>query len=452
MRSDEALAWLDSHVNLESIGRPRGEDRRATAPTLDRIQALMELLGSPQLSYPAIHLTGTNGKTSIVRMTTAMLMGAGLSVGSYTSPNLERVNERMAWNDEPIDDAALAEVLGLVADVEDHLASGPAGGPASGPASAPEGRLSYFEILTGAALSWFADVAIEVAVVEVGLGGTWDATNVVDGKVAVITNVSIDHVEYLGPTREGIAKEKAGIIKPGATLVLGETDPDLASIFLDRGPAEVVTRDVDFGVDKSRLAHGGRLVDLYTPGARYDEVLVPLHGAHQAQNAAVALAAAEAFLGKPLARDVVDEAFAAVRSPGRLEVVGHAPLVLLDGAHNVVGASALRVALAEEFVDAPRIFVVGLLREKEPHEMLEALGAATADHIVCCRPPSPRALDPELVAAAARDLGVEPERIEIVDLVGQAVARALAVAEPEDQIVVTGSLYTVGAARAVLVH
>jgi len=440
VRSDEALAWLDSHVNLETIGRPRGEDRRATAPTLDRIQALMELLGSPQLSYPAIHLTGTNGKTSIVRMTSALLMGAGLSVGSYTSPNLERVNERMAWNDEPIDDAALAEVLGLVANVEDHLAGG------------SEGRLSYFEILTGAALSWFADVAIEVAVVEVGLGGTWDATNVIDGKVAVITNVSIDHVEYLGPTREGIAKEKAGIIKPGATLVLGETDPDLASIFLDRGAAEVVTRDVDFGVSKSRLAHGGRLVDLYTPGGRYDEVLVPLHGAHQAQNAAAALAAAEAFLGKPLARDVVDEAFGAVRSPGRLEVVGHAPLVLLDGAHNVVGASSLRVALAEEFVDAPRIFVVGLLREKEPHEMLEALGAATADHIVCCRPPSPRALDPELVAAAARDLGVEPERIEIVDLVAQAVARALAVAEPEDQVVVTGSLYTVGAARAVLVH
>ncbi|MGQ0804119.1 MAG: bifunctional folylpolyglutamate synthase/dihydrofolate synthase [Actinomycetota bacterium] len=440
MRSDEALAWLDSHVNLETIGRPAGEDRRATAPTLDRIQALMELLGSPQLSYPAIHLTGTNGKTSIVRMTTALLMGAGLSVGSYTSPNLERVNERMAWNDEPIDDVALAEVLGLVADVEDHLANG------SG------GRLSYFEILTGAALSWFADVAIEVAVVEVGLGGTWDATNVVDGRVAVVSNVSIDHVEYLGPTREGIAKEKAGIVKPGSTLVLGETEPALAPIFLDRGAVQVVTRGVDFGVSESRPAVGGRLVDLYTPGGRYDEVLVPLHGAHQAQNAAVALAAAEAFLGTPLGRDVVDEAFAAVRSPGRLEVVGHAPLVLLDGAHNVVGAAALRTALAEEFVAAPRIFVVGLLREKEPHEMLEALGAATAAHIVCCRPPSPRALDPELVAAAARDLGVEPERIEIVDLVAQAVARALAIATPEDQVVVTGSLYTVGAARAVLVH
>jgi dihydrofolate synthase/folylpolyglutamate synthase len=435
VRSDEAIAWLESHVNLESIGRPPGEDRRATAPTLERIQALVELLGSPQLAYPAVHLTGTNGKTSVVRMTTALLMGAGLSVGSYTSPNLERVNERMAWNDEPIDDDALAQVLGLVADVEGHL----------------DDRLSYFEILTGAALSWFADVAIEVAVVEVGLGGSWDATNVVDGQVAVVTNVSIDHVEYLGPTREGIAKEKAGIVKPGSTLVLGETDPALASVFLDRGPAAVVRRDADFGVSESRLAHGGRLVDLYTPGGRYDEIMVPLHGAHQADNAAVALAAAEAFLGRSLDRDVVEEAFATVRSPGRLEVVGHSPLVLLDGAHNVVGAGALRAALAEEFVDAPRILVVGLLREKEPHEMLEALGATGAAHIVCCRPPSPRALDPEVVAAAARDLGVDPARIDTVDLVAQAVARALVVAEPEDQIVVTGSLYTVGAARAVLV-
>jgi dihydrofolate synthase/folylpolyglutamate synthase len=440
VRPDETLAWLESHVNLETIGRPPGEDRRATAPTLERIQALVELLGSPQLAYPAIHLTGTNGKTSAVRMTTALLMGAGLSVGSYTSPNLERVNERMAWNDEPIADAALTEVLGVVAAVEAHLADG------------PDGRLSYFEILTGAALRWFADVAIEVAVVEVGLGGTWDATNVVDGEVAVVTNVSIDHVEYLGPTREGIAKEKAGIVKPGSTLVLGETDPDLASIFVDRGPGQVLTRDTDFGVANNQLAHGGRLVDLYTPGGRYDEILLPLHGAHQAENASVALAASEAFLGRPLDRDVVESAFATVRSPGRLEVVGHAPLVLLDGAHNVAGANALRRALAEEFVDAPRTLVVGLLREKEPHEMLEALGATTAERIVCCRPPSPRALAPEVVAAAARDLGVDPGQIDIVDLVAQAVARALAVATPDDQVVVTGSLYTVGAARAVLVR
>ncbi len=435
MTIDEALAWLDGHVNLESIGLPPERDRRTTAPTLDRIDALVELLGSPQLSYPAVHLTGTNGKTSVARMTTALLSGAGLSVGSYTSPHLERVNERMAWSDEPIDDASLADVLGVIADIEGHL----------------EERLSYFEILTGAALRWFADIAVDLAVVEVGVGGTFDATNVIDGQVAVVTNVSIDHVEYLGPTRDGIAKEKAGIVKPDSTLVLGEPDPELRPIFLARGADRVVTRGVDFGVETARIAHGGRVVDLFTPTAEYGDIFLPLHGAHQADNAAAALATAEAFLGQALPRDLVEEAFRTVRSPGRLEVVAHAPLLLLDGAHNVVGAASLRTALAEEFVDAPRVFVIGLLREKEPHEMLEALGAPQAERLVCCRPPSPRALDPEAIAAAAQDLGVDRGRIEVVDAVEQAVARALTLAEPDDQVIVTGSLYVVGAARAALV-
>jgi dihydrofolate synthase/folylpolyglutamate synthase len=431
----EGLAWLDAHINLESLGAPAGAERRTSALALDRVRSLVALLGSPELSYPTIHLTGTNGKTSVARLTAGLLAEARLSVGSYTSPHLERVNERLSWNGDAIEDEALAEVLTFVAEVERQL---------------PDAA-SYFEILTAAALHWFADVAVDVAVVEVGLGGGRDATNVVDGRIAVVTNVSVDHVEYIGPTIRDIATEKAGIVKPGATLVLGETDPDLAAIFLQRGPEQVVTRDVDFGVRAARLAHGGRIVDLYTPGGRYDQVLLPLHGAHQAQNAAAALTAAEVFLGSPLDRDVVETAFAAARTPGRLEVVGHAPLVLLDGAHNVVGAGSLRAALAEEFVDAPRILVVGLLREKEPHEMLEALGATVAARLVCCRPPSARALEPEALADAARDLGIDPARIETVDLVQEAVARALAVAAPEDQVIVTGSLYVVGAARAALV-
>jgi dihydrofolate synthase/folylpolyglutamate synthase len=430
----DALAWLDGHVNLESIGVPPGRDRRATTPTLDRIRGLVALLGSPQLSYPAVHLTGTNGKTSVARMTAALLTAHGLTVGSYTSPHLERVHERIAWNDEPIDDAELARVLATVAVVEPHL----------------DDRLSYFEILTGAALTWFSDVAVDSAVVEVGLGGTWDATNVVDGRVAVVTNVSIDHVEYLGPTSEDIAAEKAGIVKEGATLVLGETDPALTPLFLARGAERVVTRGVDFGLRGSRLAHGGRVVDLFTPAARYDDVFLPLHGVHQAHNAAVALAAAEVFLGTQLSEDVVTEAFGSVRSPGRLEIVGHAPLVLLDGAHNVAGAHALQAALADEFPTAPRVLVVGLLREKEPHEMLDALGAREAAAVICCRPPSPRGLDNDAVAAAARDVGAR--RVESVELVEEAVARALATVESDEQVVVTGSLYVVGAARGALVR
>jgi dihydrofolate synthase/folylpolyglutamate synthase len=433
---EQARAWLDAHVNLESTGLPPGADRRATAPTLKRIEELLRLLGSPEESYPVIHLTGTNGKTSVARMTSALLEASGLSVGSYTSPHLERVNERIAWNGVPVEGSILANLLSRIADVEPHL---------------PE-RPSYFEILTAAAFTWFSDIAVDVAVVEVGVGGTWDATNVVDGRVAVVTNVSVDHVEYLGPTREQIAAEKAGIVKYGSTLVLGETDPALTGSFRARGASKVEARGDDFGVAGNRPAHGGRLVDLFTPDAHYDNLYLSLHGAHQADNAAAALAAAEAFLGRPLSEQVVTDVFASVQSPGRLEVVQHQPLVLLDGAHNVAGARALCAALAEEFPTSPRSLVVGLLREKEPHEMLAALDAQHVARLICCRPPSPRALDPAEVAAAAVDLGVRPERVEIFDTVDDAVAYALDVTSADQQVIVTGSLYTVGAARHALLH
>jgi len=426
--------WLERHVNLESLGVPAGVSRRSVHTTLERIQALVELLGSPQLDTHFIHLTGTNGKTSVARMATALLVEAGLSVGTYTSPHLERVNERIAWNADEISDEALHALFLLIAELEVHLPAPP----------------SYFEILTAAALRHFADVAVDVGVVEVGLGGTWDATNVADGRVAVVTNVSIDHVEYLGPTRDDIAADKAGIVKPGALLVLGETDPELRPIFEARDPAEVWLRDRDFAVTENRLAHGGRYVGLRTPAAVYPGVLLSLHGAHQADNAAIALAAAEAFIGRPLDAELVADVFGRARSPGRLEVVGHQPLVLLDGAHNVAGARALRAALAEEFPAAPRTLVVGLLREKDPSEMLEALGAGECARVVCCRPPSARALRPDEVADAAVQLGVEPDRVEVVGDVADALARATELAGLEGQVVVSGSLYVVGAARAAL--
>ncbi len=435
MNFDESLAWLDAHVNLESLGRPAGQDRRATAPTLDSILDHAALLGSQELSYTFVHLTATKGKTSVARMVSTLLVAGGLSVGSTTSPHLERVNERIAWNGDPVDDETLARLLSQLEEIEEFVPDTP----------------SYFELLVAAAFTWFADVAVDVAVVEVGLGGTWDATNIVDSQVAVVTNVSIDHVEYLGPTREDIAREKAGIVKPGSTLVLGETDPELRSIFLDRSAERVVVRDRDFGVRSSEQAYGGRLVDLYTPGGEYEGVYLPLHGAHQADNAAIALAAAETFLGGAADPDLVRDAVAEFRSPGRLEVVGHEPLVLLDGAHNVAGAESLRRALRDEFPAVPRTLVVGLLREKEPHEMLEALGAVDAARLICCRPPSARALDPAAVAAAAADLGVDDARIHVAETVEEAVARALALTPPDEQVIVTGSLYVVGAARHVLV-
>jgi dihydrofolate synthase/folylpolyglutamate synthase len=423
----EAFAWLDGHVNLETSGR------RAT-PTLERITALVALLGSPQSDYPVLHVTGTNGKTSVTRMAASLLQARGLSVGAYTSPHLERVNERVAWGGEAVSDEALAEVLELVEAVEAHLPDPP----------------SYFEILTAAAYRFFADVAVEAAVVEVGLGGTWDATNVADGTVAVVTNVSVDHTEYLGPTRASIAGEKAGIVKPGATLVLGEADPDLRPLFIDRGAGRVLVRGEDFAVTANRPAHGGRVIDVRTPGATYPGLYLSLHGAFQADNAACALTAAEAFFGEPLADDLVTDTFAALRSPGRLEVVGNQPLVLLDGAHNAAGAGALQAALAEEFPPGPRTLVMGVLREKDPLPMLEALEASTAARVVVCSPPSPRALDTASLAKAALEAGVDPAHLEVADTGGEALARALAATPPDGEVVVTGSLYLVGQIRALL--
>jgi dihydrofolate synthase / folylpolyglutamate synthase len=428
-------AWLDAHVNLETgVGVP-APTRERGAPTLERIGTLLQYLGSPQLEYPAIHLTGTNGKTTATRMISELLSTVGYSVGAFTSPHLERVNERIVWNGDPITDAELDEQLRVVALVEQELDIDP----------------SYFEVVAGAALRWFADVAVDVAVLEVGLGGTWDATNVVDADIAVITNVSIDHVQYLGDTAEKIATEKAGIVKAGSTLVLGETDADLVPIFADRGPAQTLLRDVDFGVSTNVPALGGRLLELYTPAARYPDVFIPLHGAHQGDNAAVALAAAEVFAGAPLEADAVYDAFTRVRSPGRLEVVGRHPLVLIDGAHNVAGAQALRDALAEEFAPAARTLVIGLLRERDAREMLTALGLDDVAQLVCARPPNPRALDPAVIADAAIELGFPAAHIDVVDTVAEAVSSALLSTPADGEIVITGSLYFVGAARGILV-
>ncbi len=232
--------------------------------------------------------------------------------------------------------------------------------------------------------------------------------------------------------------------------MLGETDPELTSIFAAREPGRLWRRDVDFGLRADRLAHGGRLIDLFTPGGTYPEVFLPLHGAHQAANAATALAAVEAHVGAPLAEETVHDGFAAATAPGRLEPVGTHPLVLLDGAHNAAGAAALRTALAEEFAPRARTLVVGLLEEKDPAEMLAALDATAVDHLICTRPPTPRGLDPMRVAEAAIALGVDDARIDVVPAVEPALARARDVTPEDGQIVVTGSLYVVGAARATL--
>jgi dihydrofolate synthase/folylpolyglutamate synthase len=422
-----ALAYLDAHLNREATaGKIEGL-------TLDHMARLAHVLGDPQAAFPVIHITGTNGKGSVARMITALLVESGLSVGTYSSPHLVELNERMAWNGEPISDHDLADAISEVAAVE----------PLSGVTP------SWFELVTAAALSWFAKVAVDVAVIEVGLLGRFDATNIVDADVAVITNIGFDHTDGVGDWRRAIASEKAGIIKPGSFLVLGEPDEDLTSLFLAEQPRQRWTRDVDFAIDVDLPAVGGRLVDLRTPNGVLHEIYLPVHGAHQAANASIALAAVEAFFGRALEPEVVEAAFAGLTIPGRLEVVGRAPLVLVDGAHNPSGAEAVAESLEHDFeVAGRRLLVVGMLEGRDPTAMLEAFDLGRYDLVITCTPDSPRAVAAADLAAAAVGLGAE---IEIEPDVATAVDRARQISGEDDLILITGSLYVVGAARAHLV-
>lgn len=430
MELGDALAWLDRHQNLERMLGDRG----AGPPDPARMRSLVDVLGHPEAASPVIHVTGTNGKSSTSRAITTLLMAKGLTVGTYTSPHLERLNERLSIDDEPIGDDELAAVLSDLAAVESLVEGGPP---------------TWFELITAAALRWFADRPVDVAVVEVGIGGRWDATNVVDGTVAVVTSIGLDHTELLGPTREHVAAEKAGIVKPGSTLVLGEEDPALLAVFEQEHPPELLWAGRDYGCTRNDLGVGGRVLDLRTPRAAYAGVWLSLHGRHQGANFATALTAVEAFFGAPVEAGLVREAAAAMRSPGRLEVVHRQPLVVLDGAKNPDGASRAAAAVAEEFASArSRVLVVGMLKEKDPTDMLDALGAGDARLVVTCAPATPRAQPSSAVAEAARALGVATVECETVE---EAVVAALAAAHPEDLVLVTGSLYVVGAARAALV-
>ena len=453
----DALAWLDRHQNLERMLA----DRSRATPNPARMARLMQVLGDPQTAMPVIHVTGTNGKTSTARAIAHLLTAKGLSVGTFTSPHLESINERITAHGEPIDDDTLAGLLSDIADLEGMLDVPPApsglgappapSGPGVPPAPSEDSsdlRPTWFEILAAASFRFFADRPVDVAVVEVGLGGRWDATNVVDAEVAVVTNVGLDHTELLGPSRSDIAREKAGIIKPQSVLVLGERDAHLRAIFERENPAALWLAGRDYGCSRNDLAVGGRVLDLRTPGATYEGLWLDLHGRHQADNFATAVAATEAFFSAPVEDALVREAAATVRSPGRMEIVGRQPLVILDGAKNPDGAAAAASTLAEEFGEVrSRILVVGMLAGKDPVEMLGALDAGTARLVVACLPPSPRALPATEVAAAATALGAP---VEVVEAVPDALRLAIERATADDLVLVTGSLYVVGAARAAL--
>lgn len=429
MNFDEAMAFLDGRATYEKTGR-------IDSPTVERIQALMSAMGEPQLAYPVIHVTGTNGKGSTTQMITRLLMASGLTVGTYTSPHLEHITERITRNAEPIEPQDFADQLAAIADIEALVGVSP----------------SYFETVTAAAFRWFADQAIDVAVIEVGLLGRWDATNVVRAQVAVITNIAVDHTEFAGPTKVHIASEKAGIIKPGSAVVVGETAPDIVAVFTaeaDKVGASVLRRGDDFDVLENQLALGGRQVDLRTPTTVYTDVFVPLHGRHQGDNACVAVAAVETFFAAPLSDEVLREGLADVRMPGRFEVLGHQPLVIVDGAHNPAGADSCAQVFFDDFDPAGRrILVVGCLRGRDPEEMLTAFGAPEFDVVITCTPPTARAMTADDLTAAALAVGCDDVlQYATVELACDA---ALRLAQPDDAVLVSGSLYVVGSARPYL--
>ncbi|HVM12377.1 MAG TPA: folylpolyglutamate synthase/dihydrofolate synthase family protein [Actinomycetota bacterium] len=400
-------------------------------PSLDRIRALTDLLDDPQHRYRTVHVAGTNGKTTTARLIGRILCAHGATAGVYTSPHLTSVTERLALCDQPIWGDEMAAVYTHLKPYLDEVAR--RGDPPS-----------YFETLTALAFLWMADKPVEIGVFEVGMGGTWDATNLVRGEVAAICRIGLDHAE-LGSTVEEVAAEKAGVIKEGATVVVEEQPEDALRVIEARAAevgAEVRVEGDAFAVEDRELAVGGQRLAIRSTG-RYEDLFLPLHGPHQAHNAAVAVAAAEAVLESDLEEDVLREALAGARSPGRLEVVSSDPLVLLDGAHNPDGAEALTRALGEGFVWRRLHLVIGVLREKDLDGILEPL-AARVDVAYACSTSNPRVRDPKDVAAACLRAGIPAtEHASVVD----ALDAAHAVAAEDDVILVTGSLSTVGDAR-----
>ncbi len=428
MNYDEALDHLDSLINYEATPRAGVTEGLSVAP----MGALMAALGDPHQAYPVIHVTGTNGKGSTIRLVEAILTEMGLRVGTYLSPHLERVNERIRVGAEQIDDDDFGATIGTVAQVAEV---------------SDIGRVTWFETATAAALLHFANEAVDVALVEVGMLGRYDATNIVHAQIAVVTNVGMDHTSGEGKWRHDIASEKAGIIEPDSVLVLGETDPDLVDIFVGEEPARTVLRDRDFALTEDQLAVGGRAMSIRTSRTEYEQVFLRLHGSFQGDNAALAIATVEEFFDAPIPEEVLSEAFAAIEIPGRLEIVHRTPLVILDTAHNPPGAEAMAAAVARDFGEGRRRFLVlGMQDGRDPEAMCRALEVGSYELVVTCTAPTARGIDAIDVRDAAVSAGAVAEAIVDVEA---ALDHVLGQVDADDMVVVAGSNPVVGAIRAI---
>lgn len=437
-----------SHAEIVAELTSRWPEHRV-APSLGRIRALTELLGDPQRTYPVIHLTGTNGKGSTAAMIESLLRADGLRTGRFTSPHVMSVTERITINGEPITDERFdelwREIEPYVALVDQREIDGV--------------RMTFFEIITAMAYAAFADAPVDVAVVEVGLGGAWDATNVADADVAVVTPIDLDHTHLLGHTIAEITREKAGIIKPGAHAILAGQSIEAAEILLARC-AEVGAlpqrEGVDFGVIDRKLAVSGQVIRLSGADGPVDDIFLPLYGAHQAANAGQALAAVEAFLGlKALNPDVIREGFAQVHFPGRLELVRRSPAVVLDAAHNPHGARAAAAAITEAFAFAPLIGVIAVMGDKDARGILEVFEEIMNQVVITQVASTSRGTPAEALGDLAKEV-FGSSRVSVVPRLDDAIEQAVALAEADvvgsPGVLITGSVVAIGEARTLLVR
>jgi dihydrofolate synthase / folylpolyglutamate synthase len=437
-----------SHAEIVAALTSRWPEHRV-APSLGRIRALTELLGDPQRAYPVIHLTGTNGKGSTAAMIESLLRADGLRAGRFTSPHVMSVTERITIDGQPISDERFddlwREIEPYVALVDQQEIDGV--------------HMTFFEIITAMAYAAFADAPVDVAVVEVGMGGAWDATNVADADVAVVTPIDLDHTHLLGRTISEITREKAGIIKPGAHAILAGQSVEAAEILLARCTevgALPQREGVDFGVIDRKLAISGQLIRLSAADGPVDDIFLPLYGAHQAANAGQALAAVEAFLGlKALSPDVVREGFAQVHFPGRLELVRRTPAVVLDAAHNPHGARAAAAAITEAFAFAPLIGVVAVMGDKDARGILEVFEEIMNQVVITQVASTSRGMPADVLGELAREI-FGASRVTVVPRLDDAIDQAVALAEEDvvgsAGVLITGSVVAIGEARTLLVR
>jgi dihydrofolate synthase/folylpolyglutamate synthase len=434
--TDDALARL-----AEELRGRAGEDE--PNPSLHRVRALMDILGSPEAAAPCVHIAGTNGKTSTARMVESLLRASSLRTGLFTSPHLHSLTERISLDGQPVDAERLADAM---AELEPFVSL----------VDGSAGRLSSFEVLTALAFAVFADAPVDVMVLETGMGGRWDSTNVVVPSVCAITPIGMDHQRFLGDTLAEIAGEKAGIITAPVPVLTSPQAPEAMAVLRERAEevgAQFLVAGTDFGIRGRELAVGGQLLDLQGLDGDYNEVYIPLHGPHQAENAALALATVEAFLGgRRLEPELVREGFAMASSPGRLELLRKAPTVLGDAAHNAHGAASLAAALTESFAFSRTIGVLAILADKDVADMLAEL-ADVFDEVVVTRNSSPRCLPAADLAELAEEFW-GAERVILADDMWHALETAMELADQDPTmtagVVVTGSVVSVGDARGLL--